>query len=187
MSLEKIVSISGKPGLFKIQTQTRTGFLAESLLDGKRINVSGTQNVSLLSEIAIYTLTEEVPLRAVLEKIQKKEDGGEAINHKSTNDELEEYFFEIMPDYDEDKVYASDIKKVVQWYNLLIKNGITDFSEPKEVDNSEVKEDKEATDKKPKAAIKSEKPKAPASKRKVTKASSTKKGGPTKSAASRKT
>lgn len=134
MSLEKILSISGKPGLYELKSQTRSGFLAESLVDGKKISVSGRHNVSLLSEIAIYTLTEEVPLKTVFSKISEKENGGQAINHKSTKDELEEYFFEVLPDYDEDRVYASDIKKVVQWYNLLQKNGINQFTE---VDASE--------------------------------------------------
>jgi len=129
MSLEKILSISGKPGLYQLKTQTRTGLLAESLADGKKITVSTRQNVSLLSEIAIYTLTEEVPLGQVFTKISEKEDGKETISHKSTRDELEEYFFEVLPDYDEDRVYPSDIKKVVQWYNLLVKNGMTQFLE----------------------------------------------------------
>ncbi|MEM7085456.1 MAG: DUF5606 domain-containing protein [Bacteroidota bacterium] len=129
MSLEKILSISGKPGLYQLKTQTRTGLLAESLADGKKITVSTRQNVSLLSEIAIYTLTEEVPLGEVFTKISEKENGGEAIHHKSTRDELEEYFFEVLPDYDEDRVYPSDIKKVVQWYNLLVKKGMTQFLE----------------------------------------------------------
>ncbi len=128
MSLEKILSISGKPGLYQLENQTRTGFLAISLIDGKKISVSARQNVSLLSEIAIYTLSKEVPLQEVFLKISEKENGGEAINHKSSRDQLEEYFFEVLPDYDEDRVYPSDIKKVVQWYNLLIKNGVTNFS-----------------------------------------------------------
>jgi len=132
MSLEKILSISGKPGLYQLKTQTRSGLLAESLADGKKITVSTRQNVSLLSEIAIYTLTEEVPLREVFTKISEKENGGEAISHKSSKDELEEYFFNVLPDYDEDRVYASDIKKVIQWYNLLTKNGMTNFSEDEE-------------------------------------------------------
>ncbi len=127
MSLEKILSIAGKPGLYELKTQTRNGFLAESLVDGKKISVSGRHNVSLLSEIAIYTLTEEVPLGKVFSKISVKENGGPAINHKASKDELEEYFFGVLPDYDEDRVYASDIKKVVQWYNLLQKQGITAF------------------------------------------------------------
>lgn len=137
MNLEKILSISGKPGLYQLVKQTRTGFLAESLIDGKKLSVNARQNVSLLSEIAIYTLTEEKPLREVFLKIYEKEDGGEAINHKSSKDQLEEYFFEILPDYDEDRVYASDIKKVVQWYNLLLKNGITDFSEKEDETETE--------------------------------------------------
>ena len=112
------------------------------MLDGKKISVSARQNVSLLSEIAIYTLTEELPLREVFLKIANKEDGGEAISHKSSKDLLEEYFFEVLPDYDEDRVYVSDIKKIVQWYNLLLKNGVTDFSETKEEANGE--EEKEA-------------------------------------------
>ena len=127
MSLEKILTISGKPGLYQLQNQTRNGFLATSLIDGKKISVSARQNVSILAEIAIYTLTKELPLSEVFTKIFDKEQGGEAISHKSTKDELEEYFFEILPDYDEDRVYPSDIKKIVQWYNLLTKNGISQF------------------------------------------------------------
>src|SRR5690606_39457623 len=99
MSLEKVLSIAGKSGLYKLKTQTRGGFLAESLLDGKTINVSGRHNVSLLSEIAIYTLTEEVPLRKVFEKIFEKEDGKETISHKVCNEELEEFFLRVMHVY----------------------------------------------------------------------------------------
>ena len=185
MSLEKVLSIAGKPGLYRLKTQTRAGFLAESLLDGKTINVSGRHNVSLLSEIAIYTLTEEVPLRKVFEKISEKEGGKETISHKATKEELEEYFFGVMPDYDEDRVYSSDIKKVLQWYNLLVKNGMTDFSETKEENKEEEKETGEKTKKA--TAKKVATPKAAAPKSGNPKASSTKKGGSTKNAASRKT
>jgi len=130
MSLDKILSITGKPGLYNLVTQTRSGFVAESLLDGKKITVGLRNNVSVLSEIAIYTLDEELPLREVFQKIQVKEKGGKtAIPHKSEKIKLEEYFFEVLPNYDEDRVYASDIKKVIQWYNILQENGITDFSE----------------------------------------------------------
>jgi hypothetical protein len=126
--------------LYQLKTQTRNGFLAESLLDGKKISVGARDNVSLLSEIAIYTLTEEVPLRTIFTKISEKENGGQAINHKVPKIKLEEYFFEVLPDYDEERVYPSDIKKVVQWYNLLQKNGITDFSEPKTTEASSEEE-----------------------------------------------
>ena len=138
MSLDKILSIGGKPGLFKLITQTRSGFVAESLLDGKKITVGLRSNVSILSEIAIYTLEEELPLREVFQKIQVKEKGGKtSIPHKSEKIKLEEYFFEVLPNYDEDRVYGSDIKKVIQWYNLLHENGVTDFSADDEDASSE--------------------------------------------------
>ena len=125
MSLEKIISISGKPGLYKLVAQTRGGFVADSLSDNKRISVNVQQNVSILSEIAIYTLDEEVPLRQVFENIKKKENGEPtSVMPKDSKDKLEEYFFEILPNYDEDRVYASDIKKVIQWYNLLQKHDL---------------------------------------------------------------
>ena len=130
MSLEKVLAISGKPGLYELKAQTRGGFVAESLADGKKISVNVRHNVSMLSEIAMYTYTEEVPLREVFQKIAEKEDGKEAISHKESKAKLEEYFKEILPEYDEDRVYASDIKKVFQWYNILVNAGITDFSEP---------------------------------------------------------
>ncbi len=138
MSLDKVLSIGGKPGLFKLITQTRSGFVAESLLDGKKISVGLRSNVSILSEIAIYTLEEELPLREVFQKIQLKEKGAKtSISHKSEKIQLEEYFFEVLPNYDEDRVYVSDIKKVIQWYNLLYENGITDFSPDDEEASSE--------------------------------------------------
>lgn len=125
MSLEKILAISGKPGLYQIVTQTRTGAVVESLTDKKRITVGAHSNISILSEIAIYTLTEEVPLREVLKNIQEKEGGKPtSISHKDSKDVLEEFFFEVLPEYDEDRVYPSDIKKIVQWYNLLQKNNL---------------------------------------------------------------
>lgn len=133
MGLEKILSVAGKPGLYQLITQTRTGFVAESLLDGKRITVSLRSSVSVLSEIAIYTLEEEVPLREVFKKIQIKENNGKtAVSHKDEKIKLEAYFFEVLPNYDEDRVYVSDIKKIIQWYNILVDNKITGFSDDKE-------------------------------------------------------
>ena len=152
MSLDKILSIAGKPGLHKLVTQTRTGFVAESLIDGKRSTVNMRTNVSVLSEIAIYTLEEEVPLREVFSKIQEKENGEKtAVKHKDDKLKLEEYFFEVLPNYDEDRVYASDIKKVIQWYNLLHDHGIIDFTTPEEtkeeVKEEELKAEEESTEK----------------------------------------
>lgn len=125
MSLDKIMSISGKPGLYKVLTQTRNGAIVESLLDKKRLNVTIHSNVSILSEIAIYTIHEEKPLADIFESIKQKENGQQtSVSHKDSKDVLEEYFFNILPDYDEDRVYPSDIKKVIQWYNLLQKNNL---------------------------------------------------------------
>ncbi|SDS17747.1 DUF5606 domain-containing protein [Christiangramia echinicola] len=140
MGLDKILAISGKPGLYELTAQTRGGFVAKSMLDGKKIAVNMRHNVSILSEIAIYTYTEEIPLGEVFQKIKEKEDGGSAISHKSSKKEMEAYFSEVLPDYDEDRVYASDMKKIFQWYNLLIENGFTDFS--KEEENVEKTDDK---------------------------------------------
>ena len=140
MSLEKIIAIAGKPGLFKLITQTRAGFVAESLIDNKRLSVNVQQNVSVLSEIAIYTLTEEVPLKKVFLKIKEKENGQQtSVSAKASKDALEEFFFNILPDYDEDRVYVSDIKKVIQWYNLLQTH---DLLSSLEVDGS-IKSDEE--------------------------------------------
>lgn len=125
MNLTKILAISGKPGLYQLETQTRTGFLATSLADDKRISVGIRNNVSLLSEIAIYTTTQEVPLVEVFKNIKNLEEGKQArISAKSDGATLEAYFAEVLPEYDRDRVYASDIKKVIQWYNLLLSKGL---------------------------------------------------------------
>lgn len=141
MGLEKILAISGKPGLYELITQTRTGFVASSLIDGKRLSLNLRSNISLLSEIAIYTLTEEVPLREVFKKIQEKENGKKtAVSHKDENVKLEEYFFDILPDYDEDRVYVSDIKKVIRWYNLLVEKGHDNFEAEAEAEKGKENE-----------------------------------------------
>jgi hypothetical protein len=129
MNLDKILAISGKPGLYVLRVQTRTGFVAESLTDGKKITVSLKSNVSLLSEISIYTQTEEKPLVEVMRNIAIKENNGPAISHKSSNEELAAYFAEILPDYDKDRVYPSDMKKVFNWYNILQAKGLTSTEE----------------------------------------------------------
>lgn len=124
MSLEKILSISGKPGLYVLKVQTRTGFVAESLLDGKKVTVSLKSNVSLLSEISIYTYEGEKPLSEIIQNIAKKENKGQTISHKEDNATLLSYFREILPEYDEERVYASDVKKIVNWYNTLQEKGL---------------------------------------------------------------
>ncbi|MFA5555758.1 MAG: DUF5606 domain-containing protein [Flavobacteriaceae bacterium] len=124
MSLEKILAISGKPGLYELKIQTRSGFLAESLSDGKKLNVGLQSNVSLLSEISVYTYEGEKPLAEILKAIAEKEDNKEAISHKEDKEKLEAYFAEVVPSYDADRVYASDIKKIINWYNMLVAKGL---------------------------------------------------------------
>ncbi|QSS96850.1 DUF5606 domain-containing protein [Psychroflexus sp. ALD_RP9] len=140
MGLDKILSISGKPGLFELVAKTRNGFIAKSLIDGKKIPVNIQNNVSMLSEIAIYTYTEEVPLKDVLKRMHEQAEGKQTIDHKSSKTELESYFSDILPEYDEDRVYASDIKKVVQWYNILVSQNLLEFTEETDETNSEVNE-----------------------------------------------
>lgn len=130
MNLEKVLAITGKPGLYSLKLQTRSGFVAESLLDGKKITVGMRNNVSLLSEISMYTNTEEKPLAEVMRNIAKKEKNGPALSHKEDNEKLIAYFKEVLPDYDQDRVYASDIKKVLSWYNLLQSKGLVSADEP---------------------------------------------------------
>lgn len=134
MSLEKIISVTGKPGLYAIIAQSKGGIIVESLIDKKRFPINAMHNVSVLDNIAIYTNEEEVPLKFVLKSISEKEEGKESISHKESNKNLEVYFSEILPNYDDERVYPSNIKKVLQWYNLLVKN---DF------DFSTISEDKE--------------------------------------------
>lgn len=136
MKLDKILAIAGKPGLFELKIQTRSGFVAESLLDGKKITVGMRSNVSLLSEISMYTYSEEKPLVEIMRAIAVKENEGAAISHKEDNSKLIAYFKEILPDYDEDRVYASDIKKLLNWYNILQAKGMVSKEEPK-VENAE--------------------------------------------------
>ncbi len=137
MSIQKILSISGKPGLYELKIQTRTGFVAESLLDGKKITVGMRSNVSLLSEIAIYTYSEEVRLSEVFKAIATKENDGLALSHKEDDAKIREYFREVLPEFDEDRVYTSDIKKILNWYNLLQPKGMVTVEALTEEDSKE--------------------------------------------------
>lgn len=140
MNLEKILAISGMPGIYALKMQTRTGFVAESIVDGKRLTVGLRSNVSLLTEISIYTYEAEKPLAEVMRAIAIKEDNGPAISHKEDNAVLVSYFKEIMPDYDAERVYPSDIKKVINWYNILQSKGMVSKEEPNATEAVKVEE-----------------------------------------------
>jgi len=143
MELKDILAISGQGGLFKFIAQAKNGIVIESLVDGKRSQAGATAKISALDDIAIYTDDEDKPLSEVFDNIFEKENGGKAISHKSSNNELKGYFGEVLPEYDEDRVYVSDIKKVFNWYNQLHDLNMLVKEEPKEEEtNEESSEDK---------------------------------------------
>lgn len=129
MDLSKVLSIAGKPGLFSMVSQSKSGLIVESLLDGKRIPAFSHERISSLEEISIFTETDDVPLKEVLQNLFKKEEGKKTISHKSSANELKALMLEILPDYDEERVYVSDIKKLVNWYNLLVDKNLIDLVE----------------------------------------------------------
>ena len=119
MELEGIINVSGKPGLFKVISKSNNTVIIESLTDKKRTAIYSHNQANLLNEIGIYTYNDTVPISDIFTKIAKKTSCGPSINHKSSKDDLINFFREILPEYDEDRVYISDIKKVIQWYNIM--------------------------------------------------------------------
>ncbi len=132
MNLKDILSISGFSGLYKYISQGRQGIIVESFTDKKRTCIYTTHKVTTLEDIAIFTSDKEVPLAEIFKKIFEKENGKEAINHKSSDEELKNYMAGILPDYDRERVYVSDIKKVVTWYNILHKHDLLKFDDEEE-------------------------------------------------------
>jgi len=130
--LKKILSISGKPGLYELISQAKNMIIVESLADGKRMPAYSHEKVISLGDIAIFTNDGEVPLREVFANMIAKTNGEKVISEKSPDAELQAFFSEVLPDYDRERVHKSDIKKVFLWFNLLIEKGYTDFSEEKE-------------------------------------------------------
>ena len=147
IKLKDIMSISGKGGLYKFIAQARNGVVVESMDDQKRHVAPATARVSSLEDIAIFTQEEEVPLADIFMKIYEKTDGKESISHKASGDELKSSFEELVPDYDDERVYVSDIKKVFQWYNQLhacdMLEVIESEDEAKEEETSSEKEESE--------------------------------------------
>ncbi len=124
MDLSRVIAISGKPGLYRLVSQTRNGFIVEDLDKGKKVSIAANYNVSLLDNVAIYGVSQEYPLAEVFFRIYKKENGGEAIDHKSSGAELRAYMEQVLPEYDDSRVYDSDLKKLFQWYNILQSKGL---------------------------------------------------------------
>ncbi len=146
---QTILAISGKPGLYKLVSRAKNSLIVEALDEThKRIPAFGTDRITSLADIAMFTETDDVPLMTILASMRDLEKGKESsVNFKkATPNELHEYFSKVLPNWDQDRVQNSHIKKLIQWYNILIKAGITDFEEemsPTEGDNIDDRKEKE--------------------------------------------
>lgn len=160
--LRDILSITGKPGLYKLVSRGNNMLIVESLLDGKRVPTYARDKIVSLGEISMYTMGEDIALNEVLIKLGEKE-GLQVASidpKKADNDQLRDFFGEVLPDFDRDRVYPSDIRKLIQWYNILISAGITDFTidEAGEEDMAAIEDKKQETKKPaPKAQVKTQK------------------------------
>jgi hypothetical protein len=143
MNLKDIMSISGHSGLFKFIAQGRNGVIVEGLVDKKRMNASATSRISALEDIAVYTEEKEVALAEVFRMIFQKENGA-AVASKANDSDVKKYFAEILPTYDRDKVYVSDMKKVISWYNILQSQNMVDLVVEEKKEGEEPKEEKVA-------------------------------------------
>ena len=144
--LRTILAISGKPGLYKLVSRAQNSLIVETLdATHKRLPAFATDRITSLGDIAMFTETEDVPLFKVLMSLQTLEVGKKSsVDYKkASGDELREYFAKILPDFDRDRVHNSDIKKLIQWYNILIENGVTDFDLEKAT-GAEIEEENDA-------------------------------------------
>jgi hypothetical protein len=151
MNLSGIIAISGRPGLYKVIAQGKNNVIVESLVDRKRFPAYSSDRISALEDISLYTYDEDKPLKEIFKSIYEKENGAEAISHKESDDKLIAYLKEVLPNYDQERVYVSDIKKVFQWFNLLHKAGELKLKEEAPVEENNTEEVKEVTAKEPKA------------------------------------
>lgn len=131
MDLKKILSVSGKSGLFIVIAQTKNGAIVESMIDKKRFPVFATDKISTLADISVFCSEEDMPLKDVLKKIFEKENA-QKVTVPTNGDAMKTYFNEVLPEYDKDRVYVSDIKKIIMWYNQLVENNMLEFGEENE-------------------------------------------------------
>lgn len=127
--LKGILAIAGQPGLFRMVAEAKNRIIVESLLTGKKLPASATAKISSLEDIAVYTKSSDMPLKEVLKKINDHESGGQCDILKASPTELKAYFGQIVPEYDAERVYVSDIKKIISWYNILQNNQLLNVTE----------------------------------------------------------
>ena len=144
MNLKDILAISGEGTLFKFIAQGKNAVIVENLETGRRISAGATAKVSALEEISIFTTGEDMPLGKVMDKIWEKENGGETMSHKLPDNDLKKYFGEVFPEYDHDRVYNSDIRKVLHWYNILHKLNLLVKEEEKKEEETDAETKTEA-------------------------------------------
>ena len=157
--LKNILSITGKPGLYKLVSQGNNMLIVESLIDGKRMPTYARDKIVSLGEISMYTMGEDIALSEVLTNLGKKEEL-KAVSFdpkKADNNQLHAFFAEVLPDYDRDRVYPSDIRKLIQWYNILIGAGITDFTAEEEGETIVEEKKQEVKKTAPKQQVKTQK------------------------------
>jgi len=144
MNLKEIMAISGHPGLYRHISQGRNGIIVESLTDKKRMMAYVTMKVSSLEDISVFTDDGELPLKEVFKKIYEKESGGPVKYQKSNPDEIKKYFEEVLPEYEKEKVYPSDIRKILNWYNILQELNMLEFEDnnPADEESSDDSEQK---------------------------------------------
>jgi hypothetical protein len=171
MKISDVLAISGKPGLFKILASSPKNLVVESMLDGKRSSIPGSLRVSSLSDITMYTINEDVPLREIIKSMYDKNKGKAAISHNSSPQEVKDFVDSVVDDLDHDRVYASDLRKLVQWYNLLISQKALPFEEEKEKEDGKSDDKKAPSKKKPTAKNKQTASKKPLAKKAPTKKS----------------
>jgi hypothetical protein len=147
MDLSKILAISGKPGLYKTLSQSKNGFIVESIQDGKRFTAFTHERISTLEEISIYTETDDIPLKKVFKAIFEKQNGQPMSSQQSDQKELKSFFELVVPNYDKERVYVSDIKKVVNWFNILLEHNLLDFTEEEEKEKKSEEKGEEKSDK----------------------------------------
>lgn len=137
MELNEILSVSGKPGLYKLVSTNKSNIIAQALGTQKKLAINASAKISALSDISIYTYADDIPLAEVFSMIYRKEKGGAAINHKLSAAELRAYMESVLPDYDEERVYDSDLRKLFNWYNILNENKLVDAGQEDKGDSIE--------------------------------------------------
>jgi hypothetical protein len=180
MKISEVLAISGKPGLFKVLASSAKNLVVESMLDGKRTSVPGSIRVSSLNDITMYTLKDDVPLKEILLKMHKENKGAAVLSHNSTPQEIKGFVDGIITNLDHDRVYSSDLRKLVQWYNILIDQKALPFDPEDSEDGGEkdATKDKSTTAKKKPATKKKHVAHKPVAKKRASaKAAPSKAGG----------